>query len=145
MGYGDSAMSATAEPPVGPSVREFAFDLAPSFRVPARLFGIRPDTCLITVSDLELAARFGPWHIRTPLANIRSMAVTGPYHYLKVAGPAHLGITDRGLTFATNARRGVQFDFYERISGMEPTGRLRHPNLTLTPVDCAGLIEACTR
>ena len=25
---------------------------------------------------------------------------------------------------------------------MEPTGRLRHPNLTLTPADCTGLLTA---
>ena len=103
---------------------------------------MRPDNCLITVTEDELLARFGPWRIRTAIANISDVAVTGPYRYLKVAGPAHLGITDRGLTFATNARRGVQFDFHEPIPGIEPTGRLRHPNLTVTPTDWAGLVEA---
>jgi len=126
------------------SDQPFEFDFDPSFRVPARLFGIKPSNCLITVSDSELLARFGPWRIRTGLSNISQVTMTGPYHYLKVAGPAHLGFTDRGLTFATNARRGVQFDFFEAIPGIEPTGRLRHPNLTLTPTDPAGLIEAVT-
>lgn len=125
-----------------PQSREFAFDFDRSFRWPARLFGVRPETCLITVTNDELRARFGPWRIHTGLSNITNIQVTGPYHYVKVAGPAHLGLTDRGLTFATNARRGVQFDFARPIRGIEPTGRLRHPNLTLTPVDVDGLIEA---
>lgn len=122
--------------------REFGFAFDPSFRLPGRLFAITPDRCWIVASDTELSVRFGPWRIRTPLANIDRMEVTGPYHWWKVAGPARLGVTDRGLTFATNARRGVQFDFHQPIAGIEPTGRLRHPNLTVTPADWTGLIEA---
>jgi hypothetical protein len=125
--------------------REFAYAFDPSFRLPARVFGIRPDTCLIIVTEEQLLARFGPWQVHTSLANIKSMGITGPYRYLKTVGPARLGITDRGLTFATNARRGVQFDFHESISGIERWGRLRHPNLTLTAADCPGLIDACKR
>ncbi|HEX2903464.1 MAG TPA: hypothetical protein VHO01_08405 [Jatrophihabitans sp.] len=124
--------------------RQFAFGFEQSFRLPARLFGVTPRTSGITVTDTELRARFGPWRISTPLTNIASITVTGPYRYLKVAGPARLGITDRGLTFATNARRGVQFDLRQPIRGIEPTGTLRHPNLTLTPADITGLVEAAS-
>lgn len=140
-----AGMSPTTDPASGTAGRPFSFEFDPSFRLPARTFGIRPENSLILVTDGELATQFGPWRIRTPLANIRSMAITGPYRYLKVAGPARLAITDQGLTFATNARRGVQFDFHEWIAGIEPTGTLRHPNLTLTAADCPGLIQACTR
>lgn len=58
-----------------------------------------------------LDARFGPWRVSTPLANVTDVAVTGPYASWKTAGPARLAITDRGLTFATNGNRGVLISF----------------------------------
>ncbi len=79
--------------------------------------------------------RFGPWRVRTTIANISDVSVTGPYAFLKTAGPARLAVTDRGLTFATNADRGVLLSFRAAIPGIEPTGLLRHPELTLTVAD----------
>ena len=60
--------------------------------------------------------------VATPLANIVEVAITGPYAFVKTAGPARLGITDRGLTFATNGQRGVLLQFAEPIRGMDPWG-----------------------
>ena len=67
------------------------------------------------------------------------MAVTGPYAFLKTAGPARLAITDRGLTFATNGDRGVLVSFRTPVRGLDPLGLLRHPELTLTVRDVDGL------
>ncbi|MBA2438430.1 MAG: hypothetical protein H0V52_08805, partial [Acidimicrobiia bacterium] len=47
----------------------------------------------------------------TPLDNVKGSQVTGPYATLLVIGPARLSIADRGLTFATNARRGLCIRF----------------------------------
>jgi hypothetical protein len=79
--------------------------------------------------------------VQTPLANVVAVEVTGPYGFLKTAGPAHLGITDRGLTFATNGDRGVLMTFREPVPGIEPTGWLRHPELTVTVADVDGLVS----
>lgn len=125
--------------------RRFEFGFEPRYRRASRLFGIRPDTAWIEVGDETLTVRFGPWRVATPLANIADVTITGPYAYIKTAGPARLGITDRGLTFATNGRRGVRLQFREPITGMDPWGALRHPNLTLTAADCAGLAAALRR
>ena len=54
-------------------------------------------------------------------------------------GPAHLGLTDRGLTFASNGDRGVLISFHQPVGGIEPTGTLRHPALTVTVADVEGL------
>lgn len=124
------------------SEQHFPFEFAPLFRLSEWPFGITAHTSVIVVTDTELRVRFGPWRVRTPLDNISLLRLTGPYRYLKTAGPARLGLTDRGLTFATNSRRGVCMNFHQPIIGMEPTGLLRHPNLTLTPADCAGLLTA---
>ena len=37
---------------------------------------------------------------------------------------------------------GFAFDFAYRAAGLEPTGRLRQPNLTVTVPDPAGLAAA---
>ena len=127
---------------MSPSEQHFPFEFAPLYRLSSLAFGVTAHTSDIVVTDTELRVRFGPWRVRTPLDNISLLRLTGPYRYLKTAGPARLGLTDRGLTFATNSQRGVCLAFHEPITGMEPTGLLRHPNLTLTPADCTGLLTA---
>ena len=113
----------------------FAFRFTPSYLRAARLFGIRPDRAWVDLDAESLRARFGPWRLHTALANITAVTVTGPYAFLKTAGPAHLGVTDRGLTFASNGERGVLIAFRTPVPGIEPTGRLRHPELTVTVAD----------
>lgn len=125
--------------PPGPTF-PFAFD--PRYRAAALLLGVRPSTARVTVGGGVLDARFGPWHVTTPLANVAGAEVSGPYSLLKTVGPAHLSFADRGLTFATNGERGVCIRFHEPVRGIEPTGRLRHPGLTVTVADCDGLLAA---
>ncbi|HEX8975068.1 MAG TPA: hypothetical protein VF781_01040 [Solirubrobacteraceae bacterium] len=117
----------------------FAFRFTPAYRRAARVFGITPANSWVEVGGGMLRARFGPWRLHTPLANIAAVEITGPYAFLKTAGPARLGITDRGLTFATNGDRGVLITFREPVPGIEPTGRLRHPELTVTVAAVDGL------
>ena len=126
-------------------VARFEFAFAPSYERAARPFGITPKSAWVSVDDVLFDARFGHWRVSTPLANITEVEVTGPYHFYKTAGPARLAITDRGLTFATNSHAGVCLDFVEPITGIDPLGKIRHPNLTLTPADCAGLAAALSR
>jgi hypothetical protein len=113
---------------------EFTFD--PKYRRPAGLFGVNPGNSWVEVDADALTARFGRWRVHTPLSNIREVAVTGPYAYLKTAGPARLGVTDLGLTFATNGDRGVLITFRDKVRGLGP---LRHPELTVTVADVEGL------
>jgi hypothetical protein len=119
----------------------FTFRFADAYRRPARLFGISPETAWVDVGADTLRARFGPWRVTTPLANISAVAVTGPYAFLKTAGPARLALTDRGLTFATNGDRGVLISFHSPVRGLDPLGVLRHPELTATVADIDGLVE----
>ena len=126
---------------MSPEPHDFEFAFEPAYRVPAAGFGVLPATTWVRVDATHLSARFGPWRIRTALFNIVGVRLTGPYTFVKTAGPARLTPSDRGLTFATNHRQGVQIDFHAAIAGIEPTGRLRHPNLTVTVADCAGLVS----
>jgi hypothetical protein len=113
----------------------FDFAFARAYRTPALAFGITPATSWVEVRDQTFEARFGPWRVSTPLANISDVAVTGPYAFWKTAGPARLAITDRGLTFATNGDRGVLISFRKPVRGLDPLGILRHPELTVTVAD----------
>jgi hypothetical protein len=122
-------------------IERFGFAFAPEYRLFARAFGIRPETAWIGVGGGALDARFGPWRVSTPLANVTDVAVTGPYAFWKTAGPARLAITDRGLTFATNGDRGVLISFRNAVRGLDPFGLLHHPELTVTVADVDRLEE----
>jgi len=98
-------------------------------------FGVAPRTTWVEVSDDELRVRFGPWRLVTPLDNVAGCSVTGPYTFVKTAGPAHLSFSDRGITFGTNGDRGLCVRFHEPVPAIDPLGRLRHPAATLTVVD----------
>jgi len=93
-------------------------------RLPRRADGVRFDGEVLEV-------RFGLWRVVTQAANIASAEPAGPYQAWKVLG-ARLSLADRGLTFGTVATRGVCIQFHEPVRGIEPTGLLRHPNLTVT-------------
>ena len=122
---------------------EFSFDLL--HRVVALPLGVTPGTAAVEVEGGRLDARFGFWRVSTDLDNVEGTEVTGPYSPFKTIGPAHLSLADRGLTFATNSRRGLCIRFREPVSGIEPTGRLRHPGLTVTVADVDGLARALAR
>jgi hypothetical protein len=123
-------------------MQNFPFRFELGYRRAAMLFGVTERSTSITISADVLRVHFGSWRVRTPLSNIVHVEITGPYLFLKTAGPARLGLTDRGLTFATNHERGVCMEFRQPITGIDPLGLVRHPNLTLTPADCDGLARA---
>lgn len=128
-----------------PRETAFAFRFTAPYRLAGAPFGVLPATASVVVAAEELRVRFGPWHVRTPLVNVEGAAVTGPYGFVWTAGPAHLSFTDLGLTFATNAERGLCVRFHNPVAGIEPTGRLRHPGLTVTVADVQGLRAALDR
>lgn len=129
----------SAAVPDAPAAFGFRFD--PVLQLLALPFGVTPASARCAVRADRLVVRFGPWHVETPLANVASAAITGPYRPWKVAGPAHLSLADGGLTFATTTRVGVCLGFRVPVPGIEPTGRLTHPALTLTVDDPPGLVS----
>jgi hypothetical protein len=119
----------------------FGFRFDWPFAVPGLLLGIRPQTAHVSIDASNLEARFGPWRVDTPVTNIEGAEVTGPYWWPKVIGPAHLSLSDGGLTFATNAREGVCLRFKQPVRGIAPTDRFRHGSLTMTVDDCTAFAE----
>ena len=121
---------------------EFTFRFDRLHRILAMPFGIGPDTARVRISGGILDARFGPWRVTTPLANVAEVDRTGHYGLLRTAGPARLSIADGGLTFATNGQAGLCLRFVASVPGLEPTGFLRHRGLTVTVADINGLADA---
>ena len=120
-----------------PSAR-FSFRFDPRYARAARLFGITPEHAWVEVGAHDVVARYGRWRLTTPLRNIARVEVTGPYLFIKTAGPPRLGITDLGLTFASNGERGVLLRFHEKVDGLRP---LRHPELTVTVAEPEALAD----
>lgn len=120
----------------------FDFDFDPRYQAMALPFGVTPSRTGVEVSGGRFVARYGFWRLETPVDNIAGFEVSGPYRIWTTIGPARLSLSDRGLTFASNRRRGLCITFKEPVPGLEPSGRLRHPGLTVTVADVEGLARA---
>jgi hypothetical protein len=119
----------------------FPFAVHPVLGRISLIFGVSPARALVAVHTDRVVARFGPWVVETPLGNVASAEVSGPYGALRVVGPARLSLADRGLTFATTDRAGACLRFHEPVPGLDPLGLVRHPGLTVTVAEPWALVE----
>jgi len=122
----------------------FRFRFDPWYRLAALPFGVSPSSAHVDVRSSAqgqrlLVARFGPWQVSTPVTNVLDTSVSGPYATVKTIGPAHVSLTDTGLTFATNRERGLCIRFRNAVPGLAPINLIRHPALTVTVDDPDGL------
>lgn len=132
-----SAPGAEATPPTpeaapAPGKRRFRFRFEPKLLPAAAMVGVTPFTAWVDLDETRLSVRFGPWSLRTALDNVAGVDVTGPYQWLKIAGPPHLSLADRGVTFGTTTEGGACVRFHRAVRALEPVGLLRHPGATLT-------------
>ena len=123
-------------------VQTFRFRFDPRYRMAALPFGITDAGAWVRVGSGGFEARFGPWAVHTPVANLAGTEVSGPFGFLRTAGSARLSFSDRGLTFATNGDEGLCVRFHEPVRGIDLAGLIRHPGLTVTVADVAGLRRA---
>jgi hypothetical protein len=101
------------------------------------LFGVTPENAYVDLGD-DLDARFGCGRIRTPLTNVASWRIEGPWPWITAIG-IRRGIRDGVFTFAGTPKGGVRLDFRERV----PTLRLfRTPALYVTVQDVEGFAAA---
>lgn len=109
----------------------FDFDFDARFRLPLALAGITPSTAAAYLREGRFEVRFGAWSLSTPVSNIATAELSGPYHWVRAVG-VRLSLSDRGVTFGTTPRRGVCLSFVIPVRAIEPTGALRHPGATVT-------------
>jgi hypothetical protein len=133
----------TTTPRAAPGPTQFEFAFEPRYRWLLAGIGVTPSTAYVTLTDDAVVARFGPWSCATPFDNIIGMCVTGPYRGYRAIGPRG-SLADRGLTFGTTTAGGVCLRLRTPVRGLEPTGRMRHPGITLTLADVDGFARAIT-
>ena len=132
------------------SVVRFPFRIdqryAPILRV---IFGVKQENAYVELTDAAeegadassgtFFARYGRFHAETPIANIVSWRIEGPWRAITALG-VRMSVRYRDLTFGGTARGGVRLDFRERVkvSVMHP------PALYVTVDDLEGLAAALT-
>jgi hypothetical protein len=113
------------------AVRRFPIRIGRRSRLLLRVvFGVRPDNAFVDLGD-ELDAHFGYGRLRTPVNNIRSWRIEGPWLWVTAIG-IRRGIRDGVFAFDGVHTGGVRIDFRERV----PLLRLfRTPALYITVED----------
>ena len=91
-------------------------------------------------ADSRLVARFGPFGLETPLANLAGYRLTGPYRWWRAIGP-RASLADRGFTYGTSAHGGVCLEVGEPVPSRVVRGG-RMETLTVTVDDSAALARA---
>jgi hypothetical protein len=90
----------------------------------------------------ELIATFGHWKVKTTLANIDHTTITGPHRWYTAVG-LRLSLTDDGITFGTNHKKGVSIAFIKKIPRV--IGFRKHSKLWVSVADPDGLAAAIGR
>ncbi len=123
----------------GPPPRRFPIELGRRSRPLLRLlFRVKPETAYVDLGD-ELDARFGFGHVRTPIENIVSWRIEGPWLWIKAIG-IRRSIRHGDITFGGTPKGGVRVDFREPVKAM----RFHVPALYVTVHDLEGLAAALT-
>ena len=102
------------------------------------LFGVKADNAYVDL-DGELDARFGRSRLQTPIANLASWRIEGPWLWITAIG-IRTSVRHRDVTFGGSPRGGVRIDFKERVR----FGFLDIPALYVTVEDLEGLAAALT-
>ena len=104
-----------------------------------RLWTARPETSYVDVND-ELDVRFGRFRLRTPIANIASWRIEGPFRWITAIG-VRRSVRHADVSFAGSPHGGVRIDFKERVRW----GFLRVPAIYVGVDDVDGLAAELAR
>jgi len=119
------------------ATRRFPIRLgARSRRLLRVLFGVTQERAVVTL-DGELDVRFGSYRVTTPVSNIASWRIEGPWRWITAIG-VRRGFREGDFTFGGNHKGGVRIDFHEPV----PMGRFRMPALYVTVADLEGFAAA---
>jgi len=119
------------------SVARFPFRLGRRSLPVLALFGVRPGNAYVDLTDDAVDARFGFYRIATPLSNVASWRIEGPWRWITAIGVRY-SVRFRDLTFAGTPRGGVRLDVHEPVR----LGPLRPAALYLTVEDLEGFSAA---
>ncbi len=101
------------------------------------LFGATPTSAWAEVDEDGLRARFGRFHLETPLANIATWQIEGPFLWITAIG-VRMSVRHRDISFAGSPHGGVRMDFRVPIR----YGRVAVPALYVGADDLDGFAAA---
>ncbi|HEY0444607.1 MAG TPA: hypothetical protein VGC90_10315 [Candidatus Limnocylindrales bacterium] len=101
-----------------------------------RLFGVKSDNAWVDL-DGDVDARFGTFRLRTPVTNVTSWRIEGPWRWITAIG-VRRSIRHGDVTFGGSPRGGVRMDFREPVR----LGVFHVPALYVTVEDLDGLAAA---
>jgi hypothetical protein len=104
-----------------------------------RLWTVRPETAFAELNG-DLAVHFGRFRFSTPIANIASWRIEGPWLWVTAIG-VRMSVRHRDISFAGSPRGGVRIDFLERV----PWGPFRVPAIYVGADDLDGLAAELSR
>lgn len=81
------------------------------------LFGVRPDRASLELGDGpdgDVVVRFGRATFRTPLANVASWRLEGPWLWITAIG-IRMSFRSREVSFDGSPHGGVRLDFHRRV------------------------------
>ena len=101
------------------------------------LFGATPETAWAEVDGNGLRARFGRFHLETPLANLATWRIEGPFRWITAIG-VRMSVRHQDLSFAGSPHGGVRMDFRSPLR----YGRFSLPALYVGADDLDGFAAA---
>ena len=102
------------------------------------LYGVRASNAFVELGD-EFRVSFGLFHVRTPMANLASWRIEGPWLWITAIG-VRLSLRHHDLTFAGTGGSGVRVDFKEPVR----TKIVRLPAVYVTLEDLDRFVAALT-
>ena len=78
-----------------------------------RLWTARPETAYVEVNG-EVDVHFGRFRLRTPIANIASWRIEGPFRWITAIG-VRRSVRHGDVSFAGSPHGGVRIDFKVRV------------------------------
>lgn len=118
------------------AAQRFPIRIGRRSRLFLKLFGVGADNAYVDL-DGELDARFGFYRVRTPLSNIASWRIEGPWLWITAIG-VRTNLRHRDITFGGSPHGGVRVNFKEPVR----FGFYHVPALYLTVDDLEGLAAA---
>ena len=120
----------------GSTVQRFPIRLGRRSRLVLLLFGVRPHNAYVDLGD-ELDAQFGFFRVHSPVENLVSWRIEGPWRWITAIG-VRRSLRHHDVTFGGNHQGGVRIDFREPVRAM----RMRIPALYVTVEDLEGFAAA---
>jgi hypothetical protein len=108
-------------------------------RIYLRLWTIRPGTAFVDLDD-DLDVHFGRFRIRTPVTNLISWRIEGPFLWVTAIG-VRRSIRHGEVSFAGSPHGGVRIDFREPVRW----GFLKVPAIYVGADDLDGLADELAR